>query len=178
MGERGSRAGQSNSGEESWPPEGTIGCDRARASFGRGGGTPCAKAWALDVVEMAGHHASTADHRGRAPASQNWPSTERNTENWARGQVSHLGAELEEAWRSLRRAGWSGTRAQVSGGCWRCGQSARESGAMRNEAGKECGCWRGSKRELGAWAGDVAEKSVDVRECAHAGPRQARRRRN
>jgi hypothetical protein len=30
--------------------------------------------------------------------------------------VSHLGAELEEAWSSLRRAGWPGTRTRVSGG--------------------------------------------------------------
>jgi hypothetical protein len=33
------------------------------------------------------------------------------------------------------------------------------------------------KRELGEWAGVVAEKSGDVRECAHAGPRRARGRR-
>jgi hypothetical protein len=34
------------------------------------------------------------------------------------------------------------------------------------------------KRELGAWAGMVAEKPGDVRECARAGPRRARGRRN
>jgi hypothetical protein len=34
------------------------------------------------------------------------------------------------------------------------------------------------KRELGAWACVVAEKSGDVRECARVGPRQARRGRN
>jgi hypothetical protein len=47
---RGSRAGQSNSGEESRPPERAIGRDRARASSSRGGGTPWAKARALDEV--------------------------------------------------------------------------------------------------------------------------------
>jgi hypothetical protein len=31
------------------------------------------------------------------------------------------------------------------------------------------------RRELGAWVGVVAEKSGDVRECARAGPRRARR---
>jgi hypothetical protein len=57
--------------------------------------------------------------------------------------VSHLGAELREAWRSLQRAGWSGTQARVSGGCWRRGQSAREGEAARNEAGGERGALAG-----------------------------------
>jgi hypothetical protein len=34
------------------------------------------------------------------------------------------------------------------------------------------------KRELGAWASVVVEKPGDVRECARAGPRRARRRQN
>jgi hypothetical protein len=34
------------------------------------------------------------------------------------------------------------------------------------------------RRELGAWAGVVAEKSGDVHECARAGPRRAWRGRN
>jgi hypothetical protein len=57
----------------------------------------------------------------------------------------------------------------------RRGQSVREGEAMRNEVR---GCARGTggaiKRELGAWAGVMAEKSGDVRECARAGPRRAR----
>jgi hypothetical protein len=48
--------------------------------------------------------------------------------------VSHLGVELWEAWSSLRRAGWPGTWARVSGGGWRREQSAREGEAERNEA--------------------------------------------
>jgi hypothetical protein len=47
--------------------------------------------------------------------------------------VSHLRAELGEAWRRLRRAGWPGTRERVSGGGWRRGQSAREGENVRNE---------------------------------------------
>jgi hypothetical protein len=53
--------------------------------------------------------------------------------SWARGRVSHLGAELGEAWHGLRRAGWPETRARVSGGGWRRGQSAREGDGVRNE---------------------------------------------
>jgi hypothetical protein len=48
--------------------------------------------------------------------------------------VSHLGAELREAWSGLWRAGWPGTWARVSGGGWRRGQSASEGEAERNEA--------------------------------------------
>jgi hypothetical protein len=47
--------------------------------------------------------------------------------------VSHLGAELGEAWSGLRRARWSGMRAWVSGGIWRRRQSAREGEGVRNE---------------------------------------------
>jgi hypothetical protein len=61
-------------------------------------------------------------------------NTGHNKGNWARGRVSHLGAELGEAWSDLRRAGWLGTRARISGGCWRREQSAREGEAVRNEA--------------------------------------------
>jgi hypothetical protein len=70
----------------------------------------------------------TEHRRGR-----NWTNTGHNKRNWARGWVSHLGAELGEAWGGLRRARWSGTRARVSGGGWRRGQSAREGEAARNE---------------------------------------------
>jgi hypothetical protein len=47
--------------------------------------------------------------------------------------VSHLGAELREAWSGLQRAGWSGTQARVSGGGLRRRQSAREGEGVRNE---------------------------------------------
>jgi hypothetical protein len=55
------------------------------------------------------------------------------------------------------------------------------------ERGRSCaklgeGCARGTsgalRRELGTWAGVVAEKSGNVRECARAGPQQAQRGQN
>jgi hypothetical protein len=52
--------------------------------------------------------------------------------------VSHLRAKLREAWSGLRRAGWSGTRAWVSGGGWWHGQSAREGEAVRDEVRGMC----------------------------------------
>jgi hypothetical protein len=48
--------------------------------------------------------------------------------------VSHLGAELGEAWSGLRRAGWPGTWVRAFGGGWRHGQSAREGEVERSEA--------------------------------------------
>jgi hypothetical protein len=77
--------------------------------------------------------------------------------------VSHLGAELGEAWRGLRRARWSGTRARVSGGIWRRGQSAREGDAVRNEARERVGDWRGSKKGAGRVGG---RRGREIRRCA------------
>jgi hypothetical protein len=57
--------------------------------------------------------------------------------------VSYLGAELGKAWGGLRRAGWPGTWARVSGGGWRRDQSAREGEAERNEARGVRGAWAG-----------------------------------
>jgi hypothetical protein len=49
---------------------------------------------------------------------------------------------------------------------------ARERVELREmRRGRAWGTGRALKRELGAWAGVVAKKSGDVRECALAGPR-------
>jgi hypothetical protein len=80
--------------------------------------------------------------------------------------VSHLGAELGEAWRGLRRAGRSGTRARVSGGVWRRVQSAREGRAARNEAGASAGHLWGSKKGAGHVGG---HRGREIRSTASAG---------
>jgi hypothetical protein len=67
--------------------------------------------------------------------------------------VSHLRAELGEAWSGLRRAGWPGTRARVSGGDWRREQSAREGEAERNEARGVRGARVGSNKGAGRVGG-------------------------
>jgi hypothetical protein len=162
------QAGQRNFGEPFRLGGGGLRRAKALANLNRGRGDTGTYSGELDRAESVGHRASTADRRDRAPARQNWPNTGRNRENWARGRVSHLGAELGEAWSGLWRAGWPGTRARVSGGEDRARERARVCEMRRGRARGTGGALR---RELGAWAGVVAEKSGDVRECARAGPR-------
>jgi hypothetical protein len=62
------RAGRSNSGEPFQPWGGDLRHAKAWASFSRGRGTLGTNAGELDRAKSAGHRASTADRRGRAPA--------------------------------------------------------------------------------------------------------------
>jgi hypothetical protein len=73
--------------------------------------------------------------------------------------------ELGEAWSSLWRAGWPGTRARVSGG-WRRGQSTREGEVERSEARGVHGHWRGSKK--GSWVRGRASWPRNPATCAIA----------
>jgi hypothetical protein len=113
---RKSRAGRRISGEPFRPWGGVLRHAKALANFSRGRGDTGTCSGELDRANRP----ATARSRRTAAAEhrrcQNWPSTGRNNGNWARGQVSHLGAELGEAWSSLRRGGWPGTWAWVSGG--------------------------------------------------------------
>jgi hypothetical protein len=57
-----------------------------------------------------------------------------------------------------------------------CGEGrARERAKLceMRQGGRAWGTGGALRRELGVWAGVVAEKSGDVRECALAGPRRA-----
>jgi hypothetical protein len=80
--------------------------------------------------------------------------------------VSHLGAKLGEAWSGLRRAGWLGTRARVSGGGWRLGQSARDGEAERNKARGVRGALAGLYE--GSWACGRVSWSRNPVTCASA----------
>jgi hypothetical protein len=62
------RADRSNSGEPFRPQGGDLRHAKAWASFSRGRGTIGTNAGELDRAKSAGHHVSTADRRGRAPA--------------------------------------------------------------------------------------------------------------
>jgi hypothetical protein len=65
---RRSRADRKSSGEAFRPRGGGLRRAKAWASFGRGRGDTRIYTGELGRAKSAGHHASTADHRGRAPA--------------------------------------------------------------------------------------------------------------
>jgi hypothetical protein len=62
------QAGRSNSGEPFRPRGGDLRRAKALANFSRGRGDTRTYSSELDQAKLAGHHASTADRRGRAPA--------------------------------------------------------------------------------------------------------------
>jgi hypothetical protein len=61
-------AGQSNSGEPFRPRGGVLRRAKALANFSRGRGDTGTYSSELDRAKSVGHHASTLDRRGRAPA--------------------------------------------------------------------------------------------------------------
>jgi hypothetical protein len=62
------RAGRRNSGEPFWPRGGGLRRTKALANFSRGRGDIGTYSGELDRAKSAGHRASTANHRDRAPA--------------------------------------------------------------------------------------------------------------
>jgi hypothetical protein len=62
------RAGRSNSDEPFRPRGGDLRCAKALANFSRGRGDTGTYSGELNWAKSAGHRASTADRRGRAPA--------------------------------------------------------------------------------------------------------------
>jgi hypothetical protein len=69
---RRSRAGRSNSDEPFRPRGGDLRRAKAWASFSKGRGDTGTYSGELDRAKSAGHRASTADRRGRAPAKVKW----------------------------------------------------------------------------------------------------------
>jgi hypothetical protein len=136
------RAGRSNSGERFRPRGGDLRRAKAWASCSRDRSDTGNYFGELDRAKSADYRASTVDRRARAPVKAKLDEHS-NKGNWARGWVSHLGAELGEARSGHRRAGWPGTRARVSSGGWRRGQSARKGEAARNEVRGVCGALAG-----------------------------------
>jgi hypothetical protein len=65
---RRSQAGRSNSGERFRPRGGDLRRAKALAGFNRDRDDTGNYSSELDRAKSVGHHASTADHRGRAPA--------------------------------------------------------------------------------------------------------------
>jgi hypothetical protein len=62
------QAGWRNSGEPFRPQGGSLRRTKALAIFSRGRGDIGTYSGELDQAKSAGHHASTVDRRGRAPA--------------------------------------------------------------------------------------------------------------
>jgi hypothetical protein len=62
------RVGRKNSGEPFRPRGGGLRRAKALANFSRGRGDTGTYSGELDRAKSAGHRASTANHRGRAPA--------------------------------------------------------------------------------------------------------------
>jgi hypothetical protein len=65
---RNPRAGRRNSGEPFQPRGGDLRRAKALANFSKGRGDTGNYSGELDRGKSASHRASTADHRGRAPA--------------------------------------------------------------------------------------------------------------
>jgi hypothetical protein len=64
------RAGRRNSGERFRPRGGDLRCAKALANFSIDMGDTGNYSGELDRAESAGHRASTADRRGRAPVKE------------------------------------------------------------------------------------------------------------
>jgi hypothetical protein len=96
------REGWSNSGEPFRPRGGDLRRAKAWTSFSRGRGDTGTCSGELDRAKSAGHRASTADRRGRAPVKVKLAEHRVQQGKLGSRQVSHLGAELREAWSGLR----------------------------------------------------------------------------
>jgi hypothetical protein len=82
--------------------------------------------------------------------------------------VSRLGAELGEAWSSLRRAGWPGTRARVLVAAGGVGRARGRVKLCEMRRGLSAGHWRGSNKgagRVGGCRGREIRRRARVRTC-------------
>jgi hypothetical protein len=144
------RAGRSNSGERFRPRGGDLRHAKAWAGFSRGRGDTGNYFGELERAKSAGHRASTADRRGRAPAEDEIGRTQGAireighrdgclTSGRSSGRLGAVSGELDGRERGL------GSSA-ASGGEGRARERARVCEMRR---GANAGHWRGSKKGVG-----------------------------
>jgi hypothetical protein len=111
---------------------------RAKAweGFYRGRGDTGTYTRALDRAKLAGHRAGAADRHSRGPTMPKLAEHRAESRKLGTGKGVSPRGRARVAWRGLRRAGWPGKRARVSGGVGRARERV-ELCEMRR--GSECG---------------------------------------
>jgi hypothetical protein len=157
------RAGQSNSGEPFQPRGGDLRRAKAWASFSRGRGDTGTYSEELDRAKSTDHRASTTDRCGRASTKAKLAEH--------RAQLGKLSTGKGVSPRGRARGGLARSPASwmvgnTGAGLRRCGHSAREGEAERNEArgvhGAPAGLYEGS------WAHGRASWPRNPATCASA----------
>jgi hypothetical protein len=147
------RAGRRNSGEPFRPRGGDLRHAKALANFSRGRGDTGTCSGELDRAKSAGHHASTADRHGRAPAKAKLAEH--------RAQYGKLGTRTGVSPRGGARGGLERSSASWMVGNAGAGLRWRLAAWAERERVKLCemrrgasaGHWWGSKKGAGRVGG-------------------------
>jgi hypothetical protein len=163
---RRSRAGRSNSGEPFRPRGGDLRHAKAWASFSRGRGDTGTYSGELDLAKSAGHCASTADRRGRAPVMVKLVEhrAQKGKLGTGMGVSPRGGARRGLAWSPTSwMAGNAGAGLRRRLAAW---ASTREGEAARNEVRGVHGALAGLYE--GSWAHGRASWPRNPATCASA----------